>query len=377
MRTATRSWISSNSRPAGLHLLVDRVVVLAPADHLAGDLGRGQLGLQLPGDGGQVGVPGRRPIGDQPDDLVVPLGMQDREREILQLPLHGRHAEPVRERGQHLEGLPRLAGLLVRRQEAHGAHVVQPVGQLDHQHPRVLGHRDDHLADRLGLGGVTELDLVQLGDAVHQVRDLVTEVGGGVLQRVVGVLDRVVQQRGHQRGGVHAQVGQDGRDRQRVGDVRIAGLAELPVVRLLGDLVGALDQLQVGLGMQSAMHREQRLQHGPVRRGAGALAAHPPGQPGPHPAGGRRGRHVLRRLGLGDRRRPRPWPAGRLGRRGRFDRRQRRQMLGIGSGILAWHHQIRRRLARRRACARRPSRSELMRTPPCAAKEHCCLFDRA
>ena len=38
------------------------------------------------------------------------------------------------------------------------------------------GHRDDHLADGLGLRGVAVLDLVELGDAVDQHRDLVAEV---------------------------------------------------------------------------------------------------------------------------------------------------------------------------------------------------------
>src|SRR3712207_7041837 len=51
------------------HLLVDRVVVLGPA----GDDGLDARGLELVGDGGgdlgEVGVAGRRPLGDQPHDL--------------------------------------------------------------------------------------------------------------------------------------------------------------------------------------------------------------------------------------------------------------------------------------------------------------------
>src|SRR3712207_9499253 len=45
-------------------------------------------------------------------------------------------------------------------------------------------HRHDHLADRLGLGRVAELDPVDLGDAVDQVRDLGTERLGDRLQRL-------------------------------------------------------------------------------------------------------------------------------------------------------------------------------------------------
>ena len=95
-------------------------------------------------------------------------------------------------------------------------------------------------------------------------------------------------------------------------------LAELPGVRLLGDLVGPLHQLEVGLGVQSAVHREQRFQHGPVRRGGGALPAHPAGEPGPHPPGRRRRRHLRRRFGFRLRGADRGGSGGRAGRRGRI-----------------------------------------------------------
>ena len=65
--------------------------------------------------------------------------------------------------------------------------------------------------------------------------------------------------------------------------------AELAAVRLLGDLVGPLHQLEVGLRVQRAVHREQRLEHRAVLGGSRALAAHPAGQAGAHPPGGRWG----------------------------------------------------------------------------------------
>ena len=88
---------------------------------------------------------------------------------------------------------------LCRRQVAQRPHVVQPVGELDHQHPDVAGHRDDHLADGLGLRRLAVLDLVELGDAVDQRGDLLAEVAAQLVEGVVGVLDRVVQQRGDER----------------------------------------------------------------------------------------------------------------------------------------------------------------------------------
>ena len=140
-----------------------------------------------------------------------------------------------------------LAGLLLRRQEPHGAHVVQPVGDLDHQHASIARHRDDHLADRLALGGVAQLDLVELGHAVDEVAHLRAELGGQCLERVAGVLDGVVQQRRDQGGGVHAKLGEDVGDGERMRDVRIAGAPQLIGVPLLGHLVGALQNRKVGL----------------------------------------------------------------------------------------------------------------------------------
>jgi hypothetical protein len=70
---------------------------------------------------------------------------------------------------------------------------VQPVGQLDDQHPDVTGHGHDHLADGLGLGRVAVLDLVELGHPVDQLGDVRAELTAQLSQRVGGVLDRVVQ----------------------------------------------------------------------------------------------------------------------------------------------------------------------------------------
>ncbi len=64
-----------------------------------------------------------------------------------------------------------------RRQCGDGPHVVQTIGQLDDQHPEVLGHRDQHLAHRRGLLGLLgiELDAFQLGDSVDDRSDLGAE----------------------------------------------------------------------------------------------------------------------------------------------------------------------------------------------------------
>ena len=98
-----------------------------------------------------------------------------------------------------------------------------------------------------------------------------------------GVLDGVVQQRGHQRRGVHAQLGEDRGHRQRVRDVRVAALAQLAAVAFLGQVVAALQQPRVDLRVGAAVDGEQRLEDRLDRRLA-RRGDQPAGQPIAHPA---------------------------------------------------------------------------------------------
>ncbi len=264
--------------------------MLRPAGDLRLDLGVLEVVLDVLDHFLQEHLPPRRPLRHQPHDLVVPLGEQRREREVLELPLHGVHAEPVRQRREDLQGLARLLLLLRPRDVAQRAHVVQPVGQLDDQDPDVARHGDDHLADGLGLRGVAVLDLVQLGDAVHQRGDVLAEVLAQLVDRVLGVLDRVVQQRGADRVVRHAQLGQDRRHGERVRDVRIAAAAGLAGVQPRRRLVGPLDEPDVGLRVRGANGLDQRLQHrvdaAAARRAEARQPAAHRGRPGPAVAAG-------------------------------------------------------------------------------------------
>ena len=272
------------------HLLVDRVVVLGPAGDLGLELDVPQVGLDVVDDALEELLARRRAVGDEPHDLVVDLGVQGREREVLELPLDRVHAEPVRQRREDLDRLARDALLLVLPQVAQRAHVVQPIGELDDQHADVAAHRHDHLADRLGLRRVAVLDLVELGHAVDELPDLVAEVGAQLRERVVGVLDGVVQQRRTQGRRRHAELGEDRRHRERVGDVGIAALAGLPLVHPLGDLVRLLDRRDVALGMGRPIDLDQRVEH---RVGRPRLATDA-GQPVAHTRRSRRRVGILR-----------------------------------------------------------------------------------
>jgi len=87
-------------------------------------------------------------------DALVGLGLDEAEREILDLPFDLPDAEPVGERGEDVDRFLGNALLLVRARVAESAHVVQAVGQFDEHHPHVLAHRQKRFAQGLaGEGG--------------------------------------------------------------------------------------------------------------------------------------------------------------------------------------------------------------------------------
>ena len=151
---------------------------------------------------------------------------------------------------------------------------METVGELDQQDPDVARHRHDHLPDVLGLllfAGL-ELDPLQLGQPVDDPRDLVAEVLLDLGHRDVGVLHRVVQERGGDRGRVQMQVGEDRGHRDGMQDEVLAREPLLALVGHLGDRVRALDLLEVGLGVVTADGLQQRLDRGRRSRLAGTQA---------------------------------------------------------------------------------------------------------
>ena len=110
-----------------------------------------------------------------------------------------------------------------------------------------------------------------------------------------GVFDRVVQQRGDEGRGVHAQLGQDRRHRERVGDVGVAALAQLAAVGQFGDVVTALQQPGVDLRVGAPVAGQQRLEDG-LDDGLAGRVGQAPGQPVADPAAVQR---AFDRSGLG------------------------------------------------------------------------------
>src|SRR5260370_15982032 len=85
------------------------------------------------------------------DDVVVSLGVEVAERKVLELPFELADAEAVSERSIDIKRLARDLAAFHLRQRIERAHVVEAVGQLDEDDPKVLRHRHHHLADVLRL----------------------------------------------------------------------------------------------------------------------------------------------------------------------------------------------------------------------------------
>ena len=85
-------------------------------------------------------------------DALVGLGLERAQRQVLQLPLELPDAEAVGERREEIErlarGLPRAALVVRADQEAQR---LRALGELDQHDADVLDHRQQHLAQVLGL----------------------------------------------------------------------------------------------------------------------------------------------------------------------------------------------------------------------------------
>ena len=262
-----------------LHLAPDGVRLLCAPEHPGLDPGFLELLLHVGRDPADH-VPGlflKRY--EAPHDRVARLGIQDPEREVLEFVAHRLHAHPARERRVDVHGLARLLLLLFRRHGPDGAHVVEPVGELDENHAQVLRHRDEQLAEVLRLLRLRrrELEVRELRDAVDQSGDLGAELALHLFTGGSRILDRVVEQRRDDGGVIQPLLGQDRRDRDRMREVRLARSPALALVHALAVRIGPADQVSVGLRIVVLDQRDQVVggEHPVPPRSAPTLKAAP------------------------------------------------------------------------------------------------------
>ncbi len=240
-------------------LLVDRVVALDAEADLGLDAVLAQGLGQLVADalGGLLAE--LQLLGD----LAVQLGELVRvevvEGEVLEVPLDPRHPQAVGDGGVDLERLARDPPPRLGRQVVERLHVVQAVGELDDDHPDVLGRGQDHLAEGLGLRLVVPHVGVaaDLGHPVDQLGELGPE---GRLQHLAGgerVLQDVVEEPDGDADLVELEVGEEKGDLQGVGQVGLAGLPQLVLVHLRREVVDGAQEGDVHLplvGLEPGEH---------------------------------------------------------------------------------------------------------------------------
>ena len=151
------------------------------------------------------------------------------------------------QRGENVHGFLGLVPLLLRRPGADGAHVVQPIGQLDDDDPDVLRHGQQHLAHILRLllllGG--KGDFVQLGHPVHQGGHIGAELLLHIRQLHRGILHHIVEDGGHDGLAVHPQIHQDAGHQQGMTNIILPRRSLLPLMGLAGQLDGPIHRVQI------------------------------------------------------------------------------------------------------------------------------------
>jgi hypothetical protein len=269
-------------RALALHLLPDAVDVLRPSLQVRLNPRLVEPRPQLGDRAIDVGLAAPPARVEQLGEIAEALRLERLEREVLELPLHLPDPEPL---GQRRVDLERLAGnslLLLGRQAVQGAHVVQAVGQLDEDDPDVLGHREEHLPDVLGLLLLVAVGAEpgELGDPVDELRHLGAEPLLDVAEAELGVLGNVMQERGLDRDEVDPELRERLRRGDRVRDVVLAGGALLACVRLDGEVERVADPGEIRLGIVRSDRCQQVGSQGrDVGRGLGGC-----GQPGRCPA---------------------------------------------------------------------------------------------
>jgi len=161
-------------------------------------------------------------------DFLIGVGLQVLERQssnsLRTFPIPRRWRWARRSRRSRGRCAP-----AARAEKAERAHVVETVGQLDQNHADVFHHGRSILRTlSAGAPRGEEIELGELGDAIHAARHLFAEFLANLLDGDAGILDHVVQQTGLDGDRIHAHVGEDESDGGRVDHVGLAGVARLP-----------------------------------------------------------------------------------------------------------------------------------------------------
>ena len=180
-------------------------------------------------------------------DLAMRLRVQGGEGKILELAPDLSHAQAVSDGSVDFHGLLGNPLPSLHRKEFQSPHIVEPVGQLDQDDSDVVHHGQEHLAKILRLAGFlgVKAELVDLGEPVDDVGNVLAEFLFDLLQRSDRVLHDVVQQSHADTTGVELHVGQDIGHGQRMVEVRLTRFTRLSIVLFGRKAIGLPQHLQV------------------------------------------------------------------------------------------------------------------------------------
>ena len=159
-----------------------------------------------------------------------------------------RQSDPPREGRVDIDRLARDAQpAFLPGHELDGPHVVKTIRELDDQDPDVSRSRQDELLKVLGLLLTRPVpgEFGKLGHAVNEICDRIAEQTADVVNRRVGILDRVVKEPGDDRRLIHLQFGQQAGDGDRVSVIRIAGMTKLLTMTKRGEHIGLVERFLI------------------------------------------------------------------------------------------------------------------------------------
>ncbi len=120
---------------------------------------------------------------------------------------------------------------------------MKTVGELDEDDANIARHREQHLAEVLGLGVLesVELDLVELRHAVDELGYGIAEVPRDLGLGDFGIFGYVVKQSCGKRLRIEVPLREDVGDGERVRNVGLTGLPELPFVGRFAEVVSGFE----------------------------------------------------------------------------------------------------------------------------------------
>ena len=126
---------------------------------------------------------------------------------------------------------------------------MQAVGKFDDDNADVLGHGEEHLAqrERLLLVHAVDFDVGELGHAVDKLGHRIAKQARDIGKRGLGILDGIMQQRGAHHIAVHLEVCQNDGHLDGMVDVHLTRATLLVAVLLGGKAVGLLHLREVVL----------------------------------------------------------------------------------------------------------------------------------